>query len=396
MLVKEPTMEITGIEPIVVSVTQRGDWVFLLVHTDVGITGLGEASHSGNDALLVATVDVFRQQLVGQSPWNITAIWHKLACFDGGRVAHTALSGVEQALWDILGQQLGAPIHAFFGGAMRDRLRLYANINRHVRDRTPMGFARAARQAVDDGFTAIKLAPFDELREPDHIRTGPKATWRSGVARVEAVRAAVGDDVDLAVDCHGRMEVSEAIIVAQALADCHLLWYEEPVPHTHIDDLARVSQAVSTPTASAESVFGLEHFRPFLRQRVVDVIMPDVKHAGGLLETRNIASAARMSQLLVAPHNPSGPVATVATAHVASTLSNFLILEYAWGEVHWRADLLLPAEPVRDGYLLVSGAPGLGHRLNPDVVDAHRLTRPRIANSSWVVPGMDRPMLAGA
>lgn len=393
---RDSAMRITGIEPVVVSVTQRGDWVFLLVHTDSGITGLGEASHSGNDALLVATVDVFRQQLVGESPLKIAAIWHKLARFDGGRVAHTALSGIEQALWDILGQHLGVPIHIFFGGAMRDRLRLYANINRHVRDRTPQGFARAARQAVDEGFTAIKLAPFDELRERDHIRTGPKATWRPGVARVEAVRAAVGDGVDLAVDCHGRMESSEAIIVAQALADCHLLWYEEPVPHTYTDELARVSKAVSMPTASAESVFSLEHYSPFLRQRVVDVIMPDVKHAGGLLETRNIGSAARMTQLLVAPHNPSGPVATVATAHVASTLNNFLVLEYAWGEVDWRADLLMPAEPIRDGYLLVSDAPGLGHRLNPDVVDAHRLARPSVANSSRVVRGMDRPISAGA
>ena len=379
-------MRITDIEPLVVSVNQRGDWVFLLVYTDAGIAGLGEASHSGNDALLIATVDLFRQQLIGQSPLNITSIWHALARFDGGRVSHTALSGIEQALWDIMGQHLGVSIHTLFGGAIRDSLRLYANINRHVRDRTPEGFARAAHQAVDEGFTAVKLAPFDELRGRDHIRTGPKAAWRTSVARVKAVRAAVGDEVDLAVDCHGRMESSEAIIVGQALADCHLLWYEEPVGHMYIDELARVTQAVPMPTASAESVFGLENFRPFLTKRIVDVIMPDVKHAGGLLEVRNIASTARMSQLLVAPHNPSGPVATVATAHVASTMSNFLILEYAWGEVDWRADLLLPPEPIQEGYLLLSDAPGLGYRLNPEIVDAHRVMKASMVDSSRVVP----------
>src|SRR5690606_12846379 len=113
---------------------------------------------------------------------------------------------IEQALWDLLGQQLGVPVHALFGGCLRDRLRLYANINRHVRQRTPAGFAEAARQAVDEGFSAIKLAPFDELNAPDHIRTGPQAAWRAGVERVKAVRAAIGDTVELAVDCHGRMD----------------------------------------------------------------------------------------------------------------------------------------------------------------------------------------------
>ena len=379
-------MKITNIEPIIIHVNRRGDWVFLLVHTDEGITGLGEASHSGNDALLAATVEVFKEQVIGQSPLQVEAIWHRLARFNGGRVSQTALSGIEQALWDIMGQHLGGPIHTLFGGAVRRRVRLYANINRHVRDRTPDGFARAARQAVEQGFTAIKLAPFDELRERDHIRTGPQAAWRPGVARVAAVREAIGDQVELAVDCHSRMEVSEAIIVGQALAGYDLFWYEEPVRHTFTQELAQVTAAVPMATASAESVFSVEGFRPFLAQHVVDVIMPDVKHCGGLLELRNIAAAARINQVLVSPHNPSGPVANVASGHVACTLSNFHILEYAWGEVDWRADLLTPAEPVEAGHLLISDAPGLGYRLNPDMVAAHQVNRASAADSSKVVP----------
>lgn len=377
--------KITNIEPVIVHVNHRGDWVFLLVHTDAGITGLGEASHSGNDALLLETVRAFEEQVLGRSPLEIESIWHTLARVDGGRISHTALSGIEQALWDIVGQLLGVPIHVLFGSAVRDRIRLYANINRHVTDRRPEGFARAARQAVDEGFTAIKLAPFDELWGRDHVRTGPKAAWRRGVERVEAVRAAIGNDIDLAIDCHGRMEPSEAIAVGRALADLNLLWYEEPVPHRFVDELARVSQAVPMPTASAESVFALEGFRPFLTRHIVDVIMPDVKHDGGLLETKNIASAARMSQVLVAPHNPSGPVATVATAHVVSTISNFLILEYAWGEADWRADLLTPAEPIQDGYLHVAQSPGLGHRLNPDIIEHHRRKSASSTDSTKVV-----------
>ncbi len=376
---------ITEIEPIIVHVNRRGDWVFLQVHTDIGITGLGEASHSLNDALLLSVVDVFREHLIGRSPFEIARIWQELAHLDGGRVTHTALSAIEQALWDILGQRLGAPIHALFGGALRDRIRLYANINRHVTDRSPQGFARAANQAVAEGFTAIKIAPFDELRRTDHVRTGAGAAWHRGVERVEAVRAAIGEGIELAVDCHGRMEASEAIRVARALAHLDLLWYEEPVPHRFTNELARVSRSVPMPTASAESVFALEGFRPFLTRSVVDVVMPDVKHAGGLVETKQIGSAARMRQVLVAPHNPSGPVATVASGHVVSTLSNFLILEYAWGEVPWRAGLISPPEPIQAGYLLLGHAPGLGHRLNPDVVAEHRSRQASTADSSKVV-----------
>ena len=136
------------------------------------------------------------------------------------------------------------------------------------------------------------------------------------------------------------------------------------------------------PTASAESIFGLEGFRPFLTRPVVDVIMPDVKHAGGLLETTKIGSAARMSQVLVAPHNPSGPPATVASGHVVSVLDNFLILEYAWGEAPWRADLLTPPEPIHEGHLLLTDAPGLGHRLNTEAVAENADRNPRVAHAS--------------
>lgn len=377
-------MRITTIDPLVVHVNRRGDWVFLQVHTDAGITGLGEASHSGNDALLLATVAAFAAQLEGQDPLAVNAIWRTLARVDGGRVAHTALSAIEQALWDIAGQHLGVPVHALFGGAVRERVRLYANINRHVTDRSPGGFARAARQAVDEGFGAIKLAPFDEVRAPDHVRTGPRAAWRAGVARVAAVRAEVGDDIDLMVDCHGRMEPSEAITVGQALAHLDLMWYEEPVPHRYPDQLAHVSRHVPMPTASAESVFGLTGFRPFLLDRVVDVLMPDVKHCGGMAALRDIARTAQLNHLLIAPHNPSGPLATVATAHVAGTLPNALILEYAWGEADWRADLLQPPEPVVDGALVLPDAPGLGHRLNPEVVATHRREAPNTRDSTKV------------
>jgi len=379
-------MKIARIEPVVVHVNHRGDWVFVLVHTDEGLVGMGEASHSGNDALLLGVLQQWGATLTGEDPLAIEQLRQRLRRLDAGRVGHTALSAIEQALWDLMGQALGVPIRTLFGGALRDRLRLYANINRHVMDRSPEGFARAAHQTVVEGFTAVKLAPFDELRGYNHVRTGPRAAWQPGVARVRAVREAVGEEVELAVDCHGRMEASEAIQVAEALADCRLLWYEEPVPHTQLDELARVTARAPMPTASAESVFGIEEFRPFLTRPIVDVIMPDVKHDGGLLETKLIAGAAAMTQVLVAPHNPAGPVATAATAQVISTASSFLILEYAWGEADWRADLLDPPERIEQGHLLLPDGPGLGHRLNPEVVERHRAEWASTADSSKVRP----------
>jgi galactonate dehydratase len=379
-------MKITSIEPNIVHVNHRGDWLFVHVHTDAGITGLGEASHSGSDALAVAALAHFDEQLRGHDAGQIEAAVQRMARLKGGRAAQTALSGVEQALWDILGQELGVPVHRLFGGALRDRLRLYANINRHVRQRTPQGFAEAATKAVAEGFGAIKLAPFDELNQPDHIRNGPKAAWRNGVERVRAVRAAIGDEVELAVDCHGRMESSEALIVAEELADCRLFWYEEPVPDTQADDLAAITARIPMPTAAGENLFEMEGFRPYLTRRVVDMLMPDVKHDGGLALTKQIAAAAQMAQLLIAPHNPAGPVATAATAQVISTAANFYILEFAWGEVDWRATLLEPAERIEDGYLVLSHEAGIGHRLNSQVLAEHRLNEASAQDSSRVRP----------
>ena len=379
-------MRITHIEPVVVHVNHRGDWVFVLVHTDAGLMGLGEASHNTNDRLALATIRQYGERLAGHDPTHIQTLWGAMAGRHDGRVAHTVVSAIEQALWDILGQSLGVPIRTLLGGAVRDRIRLYANINRHVRDRSPEGFARAAEQAVAQGFTAVKLAPFDEVRAPDQVRTGPGASWRPGVERVRAVRAAIGEGVELLVDCHSRFDESGALAVAEALADCRLYWLEEPVPHTAPDALARITARVPMPTASTESVFGLEAFAPFLTRRVVDFIMPDVKHCGGILELSRIAAAARANGVLVAPHSPSGPVSTAAGAQAMAAATNFSILEYAWGEAEWRADLLEPAERIENGYLLLPEGPGLGHRLNMEVVDAHRAGEASTRDSSMAMP----------
>lgn len=365
-------MRITQIEPVRVHVNHRGDWVFIQVHTDEDVTGLGEASHSGNDDLLLAVLAAFEERMRGEDPRRINALRALATVGDLGRIQRTAWSGLEQALWDIVGQSLGVPIHHLFGGALRDRIRLYANINRHVTTRTAEGFAIAASEAVAQGFSAIKLAPFDEVVGSERVRTGGAAAWQAGAHRVRAVREAIGSDVELMVDCHGRFNSAEAMAVASELADVALLWLEEPVPADQVDALAEITAALPVATASGETLFGVQGFAPFLCRRVVDVLMPDVKHDGGLFDTRAVAEAARMHGLLIAPHNPSGPVATAATAQVGSTLRNLMFVEYAWGEVDWRAELLDPPERIEDGHLILPAGPGIGHRLNFDVVKAHR------------------------
>jgi galactonate dehydratase len=340
--------------------------VFVQVETDRGIVGLGEASHSTDDGLVRKAIENLESGLVGSDPLDINRFRIASRRNGGGRVTATAAGAVEQALWDICGQRLGAPIHALLGGKVRDRVRLYANINRRTVDRSPDDFAAAAAAAVADGFTAVKIAPFDELHAPDRIRTGRGAACALGIERVAAVRQAVGDDIELAVDCHARMEPSEAIAVGRRLERYDLLWYEEPVSCLDPAGLKAVSSSVGIATASAESLFAVEGFRPFLCDRIVDVLMPDVKHCGGIAELVDLAGAARIKELLVAPHNPSGPVAAAASAHAVAGLENFLILEYAWGEVPWRAELLDPPERIEDGCLVLSDRPGLGHRLRED------------------------------
>ena len=366
-------MKIVDVKPLRIKVNHRGDWMLVMVETDEGITGLGEASQSGDDDMMLVALEGIREKLVGYDPLNIEAILKSLKTrrMVRSRIRQIALSGIEQALWDIMGQCLHVPIHTLLGGALRKKIRLYANLNRCITDRTPEGFAQAALGAADGGFTAVKIAPFDELIDPDHIRTGSQAAWRQGVERIRKVREAIGDEVELAVDCHGRMDATEAIVVAETIADCNLLWLEEPVPRQFPEGLKTVASRVSVPIAGGEYLFGVEGFRSLLTDRVVDIIMPDVKWDGGLLETKLIAGAARMNQILIAPHSPAGPVSSAAGAQVSATLSNFFILEHAWGEVDWRADMLDPPEKIENGHLVLSDRPGLGHRLNETILKDH-------------------------
>jgi galactonate dehydratase len=349
-------------------------WLFVRVHTDDGLVGLGEASQGGNAVVRAFLEGTLRDLLVGRDPRQIEPLAVEMLLRANGRGPATAVSGVEQALWDIWGQALGQPIWALLGGRHRDRITLYANVNRATFDRSPAGFARIARGAVDDGFRAVKCAPFDDVafRFPD--RAVNLRGIRAGIERVAAMREEVGPDVRLMVDCHARFDVPTAIQVARELAPLNLTWLEEPVPESDLDGLERVREHSPMPIAGAEGLIGRHGYWETIRRRVLDVIMPDVKHTGGVLELRKIAAMAETVRLSVSPHNPSGPISTMASVHVCAAIPNFLALEYPWGEATWRRDLLAPAEILEDGSIAVPDRPGLGFTLDEDVLAAHQAT----------------------
>jgi galactonate dehydratase len=371
-------MKIADVRVLGVRVNHRGDWIFVQVEADDGIVGLGEASHSGDDAALAFIVRrSLRPRLLGRDPSSVEAIWQDLAytrlgSMVDGRLLATAISGIEQALWDLNGRALGVPIHRLLGGAVRDRLRLYANVNRAVTDRSPAGFAAAGRAAASEGFTAVKLDPFDDVAWFKMDRVEAMAAVRRGIERVAAVREAIGPELELMVDCHSRFGRELAVRVAKELAALGVVWFEDPteVPHD-LDGLAAIRAAVDLPVITGELLFGRAAFWPLIQRGLVGTIMPDVKHCGGLWEGRKIAALAETARIMVSPHNPAGPVATLASAHLSAAIPNFSCLEYAWGEVPWRAALTAPSEPIADGHLSVPQTPGLGATLDEALLREH-------------------------
>jgi galactonate dehydratase len=363
-------VRITRVESRAIHVNHRGDWVFVRVETADGVVGWGEASHSGDDGATRAVVESLARRAVGRSVFDVEAIVQPTAAVQRGIVYSAAASGLEQALWDAIGKTLGQPVYNLLGGRLRERVRIYANINRHVVERAPASYARAAEAAVAEGYTAVKCAPFDGVGWQTLDDPSGRGALADGLERVRAIRRAIGPDVDLLVDCHWRFDVASFLRVAEALAPERLFWLEDPVAGDDPTQLLQVKARLGTRLTGGERLLGRSGFRPLIEQHAVDVIMPDLKHIGGILEGKKIAAAAETGGVAVAPHSPAGPVASAAGAQLCATLPNFLILEHAWGEVPWRADLI-GGEPIVDGYYVLSDKPGLGITLDDALLERH-------------------------
>ena len=356
-------MKITAIRNRLMRV-ERQNWHFVEVETDDGLVGIGEASLEWRECAVAAAVDELSRLLIGQDANLIEHHWqrmHRHGFWRGGVILGSAISGIDQALWDLKGKRLGVPVYDLLGGPTRQRVRLYT----HVGGTSPEQAAEHAQQLVAAGYTALKMGVPRAASAADE-----RALLRSTVARVEAVRRAVGDEVDLMLDNHGQLAPGDAIELGRALAPFGLLFFEEPVPPDTPEALAKVAAAqLPLRLATGERLFTKWEYRPVLQAGLIDVAQPDICHAGGLTELRKIAAMAEASYIKVAPHNPNGPVATIASVHLAAAIPNFLILEMAQQPL--RAEVQRHGLTIKDGWAELPRRPGLGIELDPDVIAAH-------------------------
>ena len=355
-------------------------WLALQVETDNGLTGLGDATHAAADPkVCVAMARQMFAAMQGRTVFEVERLRQTalplIAAQNGGRdhrPTAAAFAGIEQCLWDLQGKILGLPCSELFGGRLRSEVRNYANINRSTRgdERTPEGFSRTAQRGLDGGFNAFKLASFDHLQRGDADQERFARDTQLGIDCIAAVRQTIGPDRDLLVDGHSKFSREQAIDVARRLEPFDLFWFEEAVPG--IPGLAALNAVAKMPTAGGESLFGVDEFLPYIAGKAVDIVMPDMKFCGGMLELKKIAAMAEAAGMACSPHGPASPIGNMAAAHVCATTPNFQILEFAYGEVPWRGECVTPEEPIGAGGMLqVLDRPGIGYELSPKYWEAY-------------------------
>ncbi|WP_081838710.1 galactonate dehydratase [Thermogemmatispora carboxidivorans] len=343
---------------------------FVRVITDEGLEGVGEVRMLNHtDALLGYLAEAVPNHVLGHDPHHIEDLVQRMYRNDyarAGEIAMSAIATIEIACWDIVGKALGRPIYELLGGPVRERMKAYAN-GWYTVERTPEEFHRAARRVVERGYRALKLDPFGsgfyELEA---------AEKRRAVALVEAVRDAVGPDVELLIEMHGRFNPATAVEMARELAPFQPSWIEEPVPPENLAALKKVAEQVTLPVATGERLHTRYDFRPLFELQAADIIQPDITHCGGLLEVRKLAAWAECYYMLVAPHNVGGPVSTAAALHLAAVTPNFKIQEHFNDLNEEWVKQAAPGNPeVVDGYFSLPQGPGLGVTLDESFVTAH-------------------------
>ncbi len=352
----------------------HNNWLFVRIHTDSNISGVGEGSLQYKDAALTAELESFRDYLVGKDPFQIEHIWTSLVrrtTWTGGAVTISAVSAIDLALWDIKGKALGVPVYELIGGKVRDRVPLYAN-GWFSGDRPsahgPQGgdygesawYAERARAVVAQGYRCLKLYPFSgaQVITPERIARG--------IGLVQAVRDAVGPAIEIAVDVRGRLNIWSARRVAQLLQPLGIAWLEEPILFDNVDAMAEFARSVPVPVATGEQLYTRWEFRPLLEKNAVDIIQPDICHAGGLSELRKIAAMAEAYYVTLAPHNSNGPISTVASLHLDMGIPNCHMQELFLNSLGLYQEVLTNPLVLADGY----GAPPEGPGWGTDLDDA--------------------------
>lgn len=362
-------MRISAVEPLVLGTAWR-NLTIVRVLTDEGLEGVGEVRMVNHTSALLGYLDyAIPTHVVGSDPFRLEDLHQRMFRSDYERAGATVMSGIsaiEIACWDIIGKALGRPVYELLGGAVRERIPAYAN-GWYTVERTPEEIHRAAAGVVARGYRGLKIDPFGagfyELGRAERNRA---------IELVEAIRAAVGDDVELMIEMHGRFSPAMAISLARDLERFDPTWIEEPVPPDNLKALAKVAERVNIPVATGERIHVRHEFRELLELQAADIVQPDVTTVGGISEARKIASWAESYFVLFAPHNVGGPISTAAALHLAASTPNFKVLEHFndFGEAYVKDSA--PGNPeVVDGHFALPTGPGLGVLLNPDAVAEH-------------------------
>ena len=368
-------MRITGVEFRRFSAKHHNasrNWLLLkLLTDDPELVGLGDASPMQNDAEVMSLIEGWTgRYLVGKDPLDSEVIWTTLyqdPQARGGRLATTALSGIDIALWDLKGKVLGQPVYRLLGGAHRRRVRVYAN-GWYTNPGTPEQNADEAKRVAAMGYTALKFDPFGQ----ENYYTISPGEAQLAEDRVAAVREAVGPDVDILVEAHAKFNVATAIQLGKRLERYRPLVYEEPTSPENIRELAEVRGRVDIPIATGERLYTKFPFAQILERRAADVLQPDVMNAGGITELKKIAAMAEAYHVTMAPHNVCSPVGAMAEFHLDASLTNFLIQEYHaefYTAHYFTVTDGFPRQ--KEGYVEIGDAPGLGLTLNDDEIARH-------------------------
>ena len=364
-------MKITALKTFVCNAF-RTNFVFVKIETDAGIHGWGEATLEYKESTVVAAIHDLESALIGKDPHNIEAFRHdgyRDAYWRGGPVLMSALAGIEMALWDIKGKALNVPVYQLLGGKVREAVPVYVN-GWFSPAKTPEQFAEKAAEVRKNQYPGCKWDPFGKAWL--QISKNDLAT---AIECIRQVSDAVGNDVNLLIEGHGRFDIPTATKIARRLGEFDIFWFEEPIPPDDKEGLREVKRQSPVPIAAGERLYNRYEYRQFFELYCADYIQPDISHAGGIMELRMLAAEAEARHIGFCPHNPSGPVANAATLQIAGCVPNFVMLEMMMTDVPYRSEICDEDLTLRNGCMVIPDRPGLGIELNEQEMLKHPYIR---------------------
>lgn len=358
------------------------NWTLLKIYTDEGATGVGEATNWPGSQIIESAVKELGQRIIGLDPMRIDFIWTKLYrdmnWVGPYGASMCAISGIDMALLDLKGKALGVPVYDLLGGAYRTKIQLYANYWFTSGGHNGDDYAKQAKEVKSAGFTGLKFDPFAHTNyfygeDLDTNLSLSKSQQNNAFEVSKAVRDAVGEDMDIMIETHAMLNFKVAVTMAKRLAPLDITWYEEPAGPENPDTLRALRERIdpSVSICVGERHYTRQGIRPILEKQICDVIMPDITRCGGPSEMKRMATMAEAYSVLIAPHNPNGPLSTLASAHVCAAIPNFFRQEFIFKDVPWRDTVIDHPIEVENGQLILSKRPGLGVDLVEEEMEKH-------------------------